>query len=62
MGFERAPVIDGRPDRDALLDLAQIDEIGEITGKAEIAEHGGGDALVPADIALVMLHHRRGDV
>ncbi|MNU70263.1 hypothetical protein D3C71_596650 [compost metagenome] len=62
MGFERAPVIDRRFDRDALLDLAQIDEIGKILRKAEIAEHGGGDALIAADITLVMLHHRRGDV
>ena len=62
MGFERAPVIHRRADRQRLLHLAEIDEAGKACGKAEIAEHRAGDALIAADILLVQFHDRRSDV
>ena len=62
MGPETAPVGDGGLDGEALLDLAQPDEILEPLGPAEVAEHGGGDALVAALVLLVALEDRGGDV
>ena len=62
MGLERAPVIDSRADRQRLLDLTEINEILEILREAEIAEHGARNPLIAADILLVQLDDRGGDV
>ena len=62
VGLEAAPVVDGGLDREALLDLGEPDEVGEVLGEAEVAEHRLGDAGVAAGVLLVGLHHRGGDV
>ena len=60
--LQAAPVVDGGLDRDALLDLGEPDEVGEVLREAEVAEHRLGDAGVAAGVLLVALHHRGGDV
>ncbi len=62
VGFETAPVGDGGFDGKALLDLAEVDETGEIHGEAEIAEHGFGDAGIAALVLLMAFHDGGGDV
>src|SRR4051812_35643581 len=62
MRLQRAPVFHRRLDGEALLDLAEIDEILKALRKAEIAQHGLRDARIAAGILLVPLHDRRDDV
>jgi len=62
VGLEPTPVLDGGLHRHALLDLAEIDEIVEGKGNPEVIGHPGEDASVPADVALVVFHQRRGRV
>ena len=62
MRLQRPPIFHRRLDREALLHLAQIDEVRKILREAEIAEHRAGDALVATGILLMQLHDRRGDI
>ena len=62
MGFQAAPVGDSRVDGQCLLHLAYIDKILKPDRKAEIAEHGFGNARIAAFVLLMAFHDRRRDI
>ena len=62
MRLEAAPVVDRGFDGEALLDLAQPDEVLETVGEPEVAEHRLGDAGVAPGVLLMALDHRACDV
>ena len=62
MRLQAAPIFNSGFDGEALLDLADINKIGEICGEAEIAEHGFSNAGIAARVLLVAFHHLAGDV
>ena len=62
MGFEGAPIFHRHFHGEAVLDLGEVNEVAEIHREAEIAEHGFSNPRIATLVALVMLHHRGGDV
>ena len=62
MRLQTAPMGYGSFDGEALLNLAQIDEILKIHRKAEIAKHRLRNPGVAASILLVAFHHRGRNV